>query len=55
MLTPQQRIPLLLLALQLAVSLPAIAHPHAAPSGSKATQRVADIHGGAGPWAVVGY
>lgn len=49
---------LLLIALQLALGAPATAYPSSF-SGSDSTaiavQRVTEIHGGAGPWAVIGY
>ncbi|MFS8777068.1 FmdE family protein [Synechococcus sp. W70.1] len=58
-LKPQQ-LPLLWMAIQLAVGIPALAHPSSSSANppaalEAATQRVTEIHGGAGPWAVVGY
>ena len=58
-LKPQQ-LPLLWMAIQLAVGIPALAHPSSSSASppaalEAATQRVTEIHGGAGPWAVVGY
>jgi formylmethanofuran dehydrogenase subunit E len=53
-----QQLSLLLIALQLTLGAPATAHPvtsSATDSTAAAIQRVTEIHGGAGPWAVVGY
>lgn len=59
MLSARLRISLLVLLFYGALSTPVIPHPYSAgpnqASLTAAAQRVADIHGGAGPWAVAGY